>query len=193
MQEVQLDFGFCNDLLENKSVDERLNELILETKDKEEFFMRTVYSVADLSKDPRTKIGAVLVKNNNIISCGYNNFPRKVLDLKARYENKEVKYKFICHAESNSILNAARAGISTDNSILFTQGCPCQECCKSLIQAGVSKIVIHKQWPNLTHSVQWVESIECSKIMIQEAEIDIKWLDKVLNIKGFLDGKEINV
>lgn len=189
--EEQLNFEFCN--LEKKSTEERLSELIVQTKDKDEFFMRTVYSVANLSKDPRTKIGAVLVKDNNIISCGYNNFPRKVLDLKARYENKETKYKFICHAESNSILNAARAGISTDNSILFTQGCPCQECCKSLIQAGVSKIVIHKQWPNLTHSAQWVESIECSKIMIQEAEIDIKWLDKVLSIKGFLDGKEIDV
>ena len=168
-------------------------DILLATHDKNEFFMGTVYEVARLSKDPRTKIGAVLVKNNNIISVGYNNFPSKVLDLESRYNTKEIKYQFIVHAELNSILNAAKQGIHTNNSILFTQGIPCNECAKAIIQGGIRQVVVHYQWPNLIHSPKWVQSIETSKIMFEESKVDIVWFNLNLGIKGFLDGKFIDV
>lgn len=158
-----------------------------------EFFMRHVYLASYKSKDPRTKIGAVLVRDNRIISNGYNGFPCHVLDLDNRYSNKEDKYKFICHAEFNSVLQCARFGTSSFGSTLYSQGIPCAECVKAIIQGGIKEIVCHKQWPNLTHSDNWVKSIEISKIMLGEAGIEIRWLDKVLGIKGFLDGKEIDV
>lgn len=164
---------------------------IIPTKDKHEFFMRTVYEVAKLSKDPRTKIGSVLVKNDNIISVGYNNFPSKVLDLEERYYTKELKYQFIVHSELNSILNAAKKGISTDNSTLYTQGVPCSNCAKHIIQSGVTKIIVHKQWPNLTYSPDWVKSFEYSNLMLEEASISLECYDKILSVYGYLDGKEI--
>lgn len=166
---------------------------IIPTKDKHEFFMRTVYEVAKLSKDPRTKIGSVLVKSDNIISVGYNNFPSKVLDLKERYYVKELKYQFIVHSELNSILNAAKKGISTNNSILYTQGVPCSNCTKHLIQSGVKRIIVHKQWPNLIYSPDWVKSFEYSNLMLKEANISLKYYDKILSVCGYLDGKEIIV
>ena len=155
--------------------------------------MREAYLHASLSKDPRTKIGAVLIQEDSIISTGFNGFPRKVFDYEDRYLDKEIKYQFICHAEANAVTAAARLGNRTNRATLVTQGIPCAECCKTLIQAGIKAFVTHKQWPNLTHSPKWVESIEITKQMMAEAEIRHYVVDKVLGCAGFLDGKEIQV
>jgi dCMP deaminase len=159
----------------------------------DEYFMRHVYLAASKSKDPRTKIGAVLVKNGVLISEGFNGFARKVQDSPERYRDRETKYKFIVHGEANSVLNAARHGINTSESVLYTQGVPCNECAKSLIQAGVREICIHAQWPEMNHVPKWVEAVKISHCMFQEAFIPIRILDKKLGLIGFLDGKEVYV
>lgn len=153
--------------------------------------MKQVYLTSERSKDVRTKIGAVLVKEKNIIGTGYNGFARKVLDLPERYNDKETKYKFVVHAEDNAILTCARLGISTMNSILYTQAFPCNDCMKSVIQAGIKKIIIHKQWPNM--NPKWLKLMEISKIMMKESEIQLEILDKKLNMVGYLDGNIINI
>ena len=154
--------------------------------------MKQVYLAAERSKDPRTKIGAVLVKDRNIIGTGYNGFARKVLDLPDRYNDRELKYKFVVHAEANSVLTCARLGTKTMDSVLYTNGIPCDSCMKSIIQGGIKEIIIHKQWPEMTHS-NWIESTRISKIMMIEANIKLRWLDMVLGINGYLDGKIISV
>lgn len=160
--------------------------------DWDSYWMDLAYKVAHRSKDPRTKIGTLLIRQNSIISTGYNGFPRHVVDSKDRYENRNEKYKFVAHSEANSVFTAARLGISTDNSICYTMGIPCHECMKALIQGGIKEIVCHKQWPDMTHSV-WLESVNYSKIMALESGINIRFLDKVLGCDGYLDGKIIKV
>lgn len=161
--------------------------------DIDEYFMRMVYLVAQRSSDPRTKIGSVLVRDKYVISTGYNQMPRGVNDLDERYNNRELKNKMIAHSEFNAIIQAARNGISTLNSTLYSQGIVCSNCCKAIINGGVRELVVHSFWPNLIHSKEWVESINLSKLMLNEAEIKIRTFDKELGIKGFLDGKEILV
>jgi dCMP deaminase len=158
----------------------------------DEWFMKQVYLVAEKSKDPRTKIGAILTKDNRIISSGYNGFPIGINDHSYRYLDKETKYKFVVHAEHNAVLSCARFGISSMGSTLYTNGIPCDSCMKSIIQGGVEKIVIHKHWPDMT-SLKWIESIKVSKIMMEESHIRIEVLDKILNVYGYLEGKRINV
>jgi dCMP deaminase len=157
----------------------------------DEFFMRHVYLAATKSRDPRTKIGAILVKDGVIISEGFNGFPRKVKDLPSRYLNKKTKYKMVCHAEHNAVLNACRTGISTLGSICFTNGIPCCECSKALIQAGILEIVVHKQWPEMNQ--KWKESIKTSKIMFKEAGVKIRIFDEVLGLEGFNNGEIVKV
>jgi dCMP deaminase len=152
------------------------------------WFMKQVYLTAERSKDPSTKIGAVLVKDGNVIGSGYNGFARKVLDLPERYNNRELKYRMVVHGEANSVLTCARMGISTLGSILYSQGCPCENCMKSIIQAGVKEIVIHKQWKS---SGRWDTTL--SEMMIKETGIKLRYLDKVLNMKGYSDGKIVDV
>jgi dCMP deaminase len=157
----------------------------------DEFFMRQVYLVASKSKDTRTKIGSVLVKDNRVISQGYNGICMSVNDNVPERHERPLKYLYFVHAEHNSILSCARFGISSLGATLYTQGIPCASCAQAIIQAGVYEVVVHTQWPNLTHSDKWVESIQVSITMFDEANIRIRWLDKELGLKGMLDGKEI--
>lgn len=176
-----------------EELSKKISEIIHSPISKDELFMREVYLVASRSRDPRTKIGAILVKDDDVISSGFNDFPRKVDNLKYRYEDRETKYSFIVHAEHNAILNAARKGQSTLDSTLYTNGIPCCECAKACIQAGITKIICHSQWPNLTHSDKWIKSVALTDVMFKESQIKVEWFDKKLNVIGFLDGKEINV
>lgn len=157
-----------------------------------EYFFRLMYLVSSKSPDPRTKIGAILIRDKSMISSGFNGFPMGVQDLPQRYENRQEKIKFICHAEMNSILIAARFGISTKDSKLITNGIPCQDCCKAVLQGGINEIIVHKQWPEFTNP-HWIESVKISKIMLQEAGVPVRIYDKKLNIQTLCDGKIIEV
>lgn len=166
---------------------------IIPTRDKRELFMAAAYEVASFSKDPSTKVGAVITINDSIISTGFNGFPRKVADLEDRYLNKEIKYSLVCHAEANAIWSAGRLGRSCQGATLHTPGIPCAECMKGIIQSGISDIVVHKQWPDLHHSEKWIESMKTSDLMRREANINLHVLDMFLDKKGFLNKKEIKV
>ncbi len=94
--------------------------------------------VAQWSKDPSTKVGAVLVDPCfRVVSVGYNGFPRNVEDTTERYNDRETKYGFVVHAEINAILNAV--DISRARSI-YTTLFPCRECAKAIIQAGIREV-----------------------------------------------------
>lgn len=105
-------------------------------------FFKVAESASELSKDPRTKVGAVLVNptDNTIIATGFNGFPRGIDDTVERYSNRETKHKLVCHAEVNAIINAARNGAVTKGSVLFVTMPPCITCAKIIIQAGVSAL-----------------------------------------------------
>lgn len=102
-------------------------------------FMDLADHVSQWSKDPSTKVGAVIVnQDKQILSVGYNGFPRGVVDSPERYNHRETKYLFVAHAERNALDNAF-----TDirGSTLYTSLCPCNECAKSIIQKGVQRVV----------------------------------------------------
>lgn len=159
----------------------------------EERFLREVYLVAEQSRDPRTKVGAIIVKDGDIISSGFNNFPRKVKDLESRYLDKEQKRQFVVHAEANAVHNCARKGMSCLGGIMYTQGVPCSECAKVIIQGGISKVIIHNEWPHLNHIDNWRKSNDLTLTMFKEAGVVIKSIAIKLNLFGHLDGERISV
>lgn len=99
--------------------------------------------IATWSKDPSKQIGAVAVGNKGqILSQGYNGFPRGVDDSDHRYSHREVKYQFVVHAEMNCIYNATLNGISLNDATLYIDGLPvCHECAKGIIQVGIKRVV----------------------------------------------------
>lgn len=108
-------------------------------------FLELADHVAGWSKDPSTKVGAVIVNDDNIVvGLGYNGFPRGVLDLENRLLDREVKYQMVVHAELNAILMAGeRAKGGTIYTVPTLVGNPalCTECCKAVIQSGIKRTV----------------------------------------------------
>ena len=122
------------------------------------------------SKDT-TKIGAVVVgAKGQILSQGYNGFPRGILDRADRYENKPMKYKLVVHAEMNVIYNATFNGVSLNGARLFVYGLPvCSECAKGVIQVGVKRVFMC--YPGEIDE-KWRDSFTTTKEMFFEAGIE---------------------
>lgn len=162
----------------------------------DEFFMRHAYLASSKSKDLRTRIGAVIVRDKRVISEGYNGICQGVRDnIKTRVV-KPDKYTWFEHAERNSIFNCARYGITSLGAIMYTQGVPCCECARALIQAGIAQLVIHKQWEDrsgLRDNPKWTKTLETSVKMITEAQIPIFYWDGELGLDGFCDGRLFKV
>lgn len=152
--------------------------------------MTMAYLNAMASKDPRTKIGAIIVgPDNEIRSSGYNGFPRGCDDdVEERYVHPE-KYYWFEHAERNAIYNAARIGVSTRGCTLYTQAIPCADCARAIIQSGIKKIVIHKGF-EFTSTPKWLESIERSKIMLAECGVEVvEWKGELTKPARWLGGE----
>lgn len=102
-------------------------------------FMDLAEHVAGWSKDPSTKVGAIIADlDNRVVGMGYNGFPRGVQDRKERYEDRPVKYGFVVHAELNAILNARPADLR--GCTLYVTLSPCRECAKAIIQSGIDAV-----------------------------------------------------
>ena len=124
-------------------------------------FMDTAERFAELSSATRLKVGAVVVKDNRIISIGYNGMPagwdnccEKVVDVSpndSRYDynnfTKELKTKDeVIHAEANAILKLARDGESGNGADLFCTHAPCINCAKLIYGAGIKKVYYRESY-----------------------------------------------
>lgn len=135
-------------------------------------FIGIAHAVAAMSKDQNRKVGAVAVDDDGVIlSTGWNGFPRGVHDLPERYKDREVKYKLVSHAEQNLVAQAARAGHPLLGSTVILSGLyPCSACAKSLIQAGVKKIIA----PPHDVDPRWEDEAKWAKLMFDEAGVEVQ-------------------
>jgi dCMP deaminase len=133
-------------------------------------YLDVAKEVATWSKDPSKKIGAIAVGDKGqILSQGYNGFPRGVKDTDNRYDVREEKYKYVVHGEMNCIYNACNSGVSLNGATLYVTGLPvCSECAKGIIQVGISKVVMEypKDIPD-----NWKESMILTQQMFLEAGV----------------------
>lgn len=111
-----------------------------ETLDKRYLRMASIW--AENSYCQRRKVGAIIVKNQMIISDGYNGTP-------AGFENicedsEGVTKPYVLHAEANAITKVARSNNSSDNATLYVTASPCVECAKLIIQAGIKRVVFNE-------------------------------------------------
>jgi len=103
---------------------------------------------------------------------------------------RPVKYKWTEHGERNAIYCGARFGISTEGTTMFTQSVPCMDCARGIINAGIIKLVVHKQTEELFDKhPQWIEDLIMSREMLNEAGVSIQVLNKSLGKWSFVNGK----
>jgi dCMP deaminase len=133
-------------------------------------FLDLCEHVATWSKDPSTKLGSVIVDDKKrIVSVGYNGFPRGVEDFEERYEDRPTKYLFVAHAERNALDNAP---MMVDNCTMYVTLLPCNECAKSIIQKGITKVVTYR--PTREDVFNW----NITLTMFNEAGVDVIYIDK---------------
>lgn len=136
-------------------------------------FLEEARRIALFSKDPSTKVGAVITDaDNRIVSVGYNGFAKGVNDDPERYANRELKYKMVVHGEINAILFAKRC---LKGCTLYTVPfMPCSRCTGPVIQSGIIRCVAPVLPDHLKE--RWEEDIAISKMMFEEAGIKMDFL-----------------
>jgi dCMP deaminase len=114
-------------------------------KDKHQFFMGIAKEIANASYCKRAKVGAILVKDENIISFGYNGTPSGFENV-CECEDEDKTRKEVLHAESNAITKCAKSTYSSLNSTLYITLSPCFECSKLIIQSGIKEVYYLNQY-----------------------------------------------
>jgi dCMP deaminase len=122
--------------------------------------------VSGWSKDPSTKVGAVVVDGDRrVISLGYNGFPRGVKD-DDRLQDRESKYKIITHAEANALLFASE---SLKGYTIYTYPfMPCSRCSGLIIQAGIKRVVSF-----VNSNSRWQKDFTISRKILCEAGVKV--------------------
>ena len=136
-------------------------------------FLELASFISKWSKDPSTKVGAVIVDcNRRIISTGYNGFPIGVSDDQERLENRDFKYKAILHAEENAIMFAKKD--LSRCSLYVSSLPPCSHCASLIIQSGIKNVYTWEQ----EIPERWQESINITKTMFKESGVSLNYVTK---------------
>jgi len=154
--------------------------------------MQVAYQFAKLSYANRRKVGCIIVKDNQVISFGYNGMPHgfdnkcEEDDIKY-YENSDIALELIedhgydcengcctkknaitkrevLHAESNAIMKVAKSTMSCEGATLYTTTCPCFDCAKLIIQAGISKVYYTEDYRDMGG----VELLQRADIIVEQ-------------------------
>ena len=130
--------------------------------------------VSGKSKDKSTKVGCVIVDDDNTpISTGFNSFPRGVDDTIASRHERPAKYKWTEHAERNAIYNAARQVLKGTTLVLQGMPCLCTDCARGVIQTGIKKVIITKG-EHTPSAADWAEDLAIAKEMLAEVGVEIE-------------------
>lgn len=149
--------------------------------------MTMAYLVASRSKDKRTHIGAIIVgPRREIRSTGYNGFVRGLNDsVPERHARGEKQYWFE-HAERNALYNALLNGTSVFDCTMYTNGIPCMDCARGIVQSGIREVVVDTKWENLEERA---ERNKRTLEMFSETGVKIRYYDtRYVRIQKINDG-----
>ena len=141
--------------------------------------MRTAYNYAELSHARRLHVGAIVVKDDRIISIGYNGMPAgwdnncedETVDSYSGFEgaihSSRLKTKpEVLHAESNAISKLARSSESGDGSVMFVTHAPCIDCAKLIFQSGIRRVFYGEEY----RSRAGIEFLEKCRVEVKQVK-----------------------
>jgi dCMP deaminase len=137
--------------------------------------MDQALQIGSWSKDRSRGVGCVIVGSaNQILSHGYNGFPRGVNDdVDARHE-RPAKYAWTEHAERNAIFNAARTGTALEGAVMYLPWFPCCDCARAIAQAGIATLVA---LPHSVHEPRWGGQFAVSDQILGEAGVVVRLVE----------------
>jgi dCMP deaminase len=135
-------------------------------------FMQTAKTFAECSTAERAKVGAIIVKDDRIISIGYNGMPagwNNTCENTVGYNLGKPVLKTkpeVLHAEMNSLMKLARSNESGLGASMFVTHSPCLECAKGIYQAGISEVYYAQEY----RSTEGIEFLKRCGIKIQSLD-----------------------
>jgi dCMP deaminase len=156
-----------------------------------EYFMQITALVSTRATCLRRKVGAVIVRDKRILTTGYNGPPDGITHCEDRGgclreelgipSGQRMELSRAIHAEQNAIIQAAKIGISIQDSTLYVTTHPCFTCAKMLINAGVKEIIYKEGYPD-----------EFAKEILEEAGVEVNQFERLLKNKKSTGKKNIN-
>lgn len=139
------------------------------------FFLGMGEYMATASRDPSTKVGAVIIdEDRRVVACAYNGFPRGCDDDPALYADRARKYRRVVHAERNALVFACR---SVKGCTLYTTPFgPCAACAALFIQAGIARVVAPEPTPEIRE--RWGEELAEAAALFAEAGVRLNLIPR---------------
>lgn len=136
-------------------------------------FRKLAEHVASWSKDPSTKVGAVLTDGKYVLSIGYNGFPIDIEDSEQNLQDREFKLGHILHAEINAINTYVKqTGRDPMNATLYTwPHPPCYECAIVLINRCIGRIICPNEFPD-----RWAKNYKAAQARFLEAGLEANYI-----------------
>lgn len=140
----------------------------------DEYFAKITRDVSERATCMRRKVGALIVRDKQILATGYNGVPSGMQHcevegcLRARLNVPSGRRHELCrglHAEQNAVIQAAVHGVSVANAMLYCTNYPCSVCAKILVQARIREIVVLDSYPD-----------ELAQKLLEEAGIKVRFL-----------------
>lgn len=134
------------------------------------YFMAVALVTSKKSKDPRTKVGCVIVNaDKQVLSVGFNGFPRVFPDDPELLNDRETKLHYVVHAEANAVCSAAALGHALKGSYAFVTKYPCSHCAGLLVQAGVVGVFC----PTIPEGSKWGEDSGWASITLRDSGVEV--------------------
>jgi dCMP deaminase len=143
-------------------------------------YLSIAKEVSTWSKDPSTKVGAVIAdRDGRIVAVGFNGFPKMIAETMHRQHDRHIKYKMTVHAEANVALIAGRAA---RKGTIYVHGAPiCADCAGIVIQAGIKRVVATPPCPSTSpclasraSKIDWDEHGRIALEMFTEADLEFE-------------------
>jgi dCMP deaminase len=118
-------------------------------------FMRCAFAFSECSSAERLKVGCIIVKDNKIISVGYNGTPNgwnNKCEIEEKTDDGEIILKTkpnVIHAESNCLIKLAKTTGNANKALMFITHSPCYECAKMIYQSGIKKVYYANDYRNM--------------------------------------------
>ena len=125
-------------------------------------YINIAREISALSHCERKQVGAIIVKDNNILSFGYNGTPSGMSN---KCELGGKTRWIVLHAESNAIVKVAKSTSSSDGATMYTTLSPCDECSKLIVQAGIKRIVFDEVYEG---SIKGLNLLKMNNIQVEQ-------------------------
>lgn len=126
-------------------------------------FIEMAFVISKLSKDPRTKVGAIIVSaDNRKLSIGYNGFVKGIEETTEKWQ-APLKYEFVIHAETNALINCP---FDKQGCTIYCTHQPCHRCIEQVAQSGIIRVVYAQPYANLQYKELWNEHAKLFKEVV---------------------------